>query len=120
MKQVSLEDVGFLLRFIEVTLEDMRVTEECNVGWPAFVQQAKSRIDGAFLLWDVTKRRTQGDISEILSRLKSLHSRTALEFQVVLSSSTSELLHYLAIDAETIFLIRISFQGCDSDNVGFH
>lgn len=87
VKQVSLDNVVCLLRFIEVALEDMRVTAECPIEWPAYVQQTKSRVDGAFLLWDVTKINTQGDISETLSKFE----RTKFQYCACFSNGPSAL-----------------------------
>lgn len=66
-KYVSQDGVIFLLRFIEVDLEDMRVDAEHDIQWPPSVQQAKSSIDGAFLFWDIRKRGSICEITDILS-----------------------------------------------------
>lgn len=68
-KRASLGNSVFLLRLIEVSLDDMRVTSGCPIEWPTYVQQTKSRVDGAFFLWDATTRAPQeDDISGILSK----------------------------------------------------
>ena len=61
VKRASLDNFACLLRFIEVSLADMRVNSECPIEWPTYVQQTKSRIDGAFFLWDATRREPQED-----------------------------------------------------------
>lgn len=70
VKQACLDNFVCLLRFIEVSLDDMRVAGNCPIEWPTYVHQTKSRVDGAFLLWDATKRDIQDEISGILSKFE--------------------------------------------------
>lgn len=72
VKQAFLDNFACLLRFIEVPLDDMRVAAECPIEWPAYIHQTKLTVNGAFLLWDVTRRNTQNDISDTLSKLEKL------------------------------------------------
>lgn len=61
VKRALLDNFACLLRFIEVSLADMRVTSEHPIEWPTYVHQIKSKIDGAFFLWDATKKDPQED-----------------------------------------------------------
>lgn len=66
VKRASLDNFACLLHFIEVSLDDMRVTSECPIEWPTYVRQTKSGVNGVFFLLDATKRDPQ-DISDTLS-----------------------------------------------------
>lgn len=67
-KRASLDNCACLLRLIEVSLNDMKVTPECPIEWPTYVQETKSRVDGAFFLWDATERDHQDNVSDTLSK----------------------------------------------------
>ena len=91
-KRASIDNFAFLLRFIEVSLDDMRVSSKCSIEWPTYVQQTKSRVDGAFFLWDATKRAPQqDDISDTLSKYEegAFHMNLVFEWSRGAQSSNT-------------------------------
>lgn len=70
-KKVSLEGIVSILCLIELQLEDVGISEGCNILWPTKVgHQALQRIDGALVLHDVTVKNSISRIYDLLSTLK--------------------------------------------------
>jgi hypothetical protein len=117
IKHASLDGVVVLLRFIEIRLEDMGVTTDFPVSWPAFVLEAKSRIDGAFLLWDVTEGYSESEILDVLSKFGELLFRPCCAW-VSFDDDQVRIIVWLDLmtsEAEIVY-IRTPFQGCDSNH----
>lgn len=85
VKQASFDNFACLLRFVEVVLDDMRVTAECPIEWPTYVHQTNSSVDGAFLLWDATERNAQDGISDTLSKYEEANFRMKFGSTVILA-----------------------------------
>lgn len=70
IKKVSLEGVVYLLRLLELQVDDLRSVKDFGIQWPRTIsKEATPRIDGALVLCDVMDPGSLLDVSELLSKL---------------------------------------------------
>ena len=67
IKKVSLDGVVSTLRLLELQSLDLEYSEKFGLKWPTMnAQGGFSRIDGAFLLCDITDKSSLTDVPRIL------------------------------------------------------
>lgn len=72
IKKVSLEGTVSVLRLYEFQLENVRISEDNSIIWPRLAgDEAKPRIDGALVLFDVMDQSSLCDVADLLSKLKA-------------------------------------------------
>lgn len=71
IKKVSLEGTVSVLRLYEFHLENVKISEDCSIIWPTLAgDEAKPRIDGALVLFDIMDQSSLFDVVDILSKFK--------------------------------------------------
>lgn len=70
-KKVSLEGTVSVLRLYEFQLENVKISEICGIVWPRMADEAKPRIDGALVLFDVMDQSSLYKVADLLSKLKA-------------------------------------------------
>lgn len=68
-KKMSLEGRVFLINLIELSLEDVEVSEDREIQWPDVPGNLDlSRVDGIVALYDVTRQESLSRIPNLLSK----------------------------------------------------
>lgn len=68
-KKVSLEGTVSVLRLYEFQLKNIKISEDCSIIWPRLAgDEAKSRIDGALVLFDVMDKTSLYEVADLLSK----------------------------------------------------
>lgn len=71
IKKVSLEGTVSVLRLYEIQLENVKISEN-SIIWPRLAgDEAKPRIDGALVLFDVMDQSSLCVVADLLSKLKA-------------------------------------------------
>lgn len=71
-KKVSLEGSVSVLRLHEFRLDNVKISEDCSIVWPRLAgHEAKPRIDGALVLFDVMDQSSLCEVADLLSKLKA-------------------------------------------------
>lgn len=82
IKKVSLEGVIYVLRLLEIQLEEVVILENRIIDWPSMVGDLDTpRIDGALLLCDIMDRSSMADVADVLSKLECCY-RTCLQMDL--------------------------------------
>jgi GTPase SAR1 family protein len=77
VKKMSLDDMVYLVRLVEVSLDDIVVTESSRIKWPKSLEGVDiPPVDGVLALYDVTNQQSITGIPDLLrwSPTPSLHS----------------------------------------------
>jgi hypothetical protein len=75
VKKMSLDDVVYLVRLVEVSLDDIVVTESNRIKWPNSLKGVDiPPVDGVLALYDVTNQQSITGIPDLLRWSPSSHS----------------------------------------------
>lgn len=68
-KKMSLDGVIYLVRLLEIPLEDVSIAESQKIIWPEFVgDHDMPLVDGVLALYDVTNQASAAEIPDVLSK----------------------------------------------------
>ncbi|KAL9113250.1 MAG: hypothetical protein Q9227_002585 [Pyrenula ochraceoflavens] len=69
-KKMSLDGVIYLVRLLEVSIEEVTITDNRRVAWPSTISDRDMpSVDGALVLYDVTNPESISDIPPVLQAL---------------------------------------------------
>ena len=72
IKKMSLDDVVYTVRLVEMSLDDVSIIDRDRIKWPKSLDgQEIPHIDGVLTLYDVTHHESFDEIPEILRRFSS-------------------------------------------------
>ena len=67
-KKMSLDDVIYVVRLLEISLENIAVSENRKIAWPKTIAgHDMPPVDGVLMLFDVTNKESISDLPEALS-----------------------------------------------------
>ena len=67
VKKMSLDDVVYLFRLVEMSLDDIVITESNRITWPKSLKGIKvPPVDGVLALYDVTNQQSIDGIPDLL------------------------------------------------------
>jgi len=67
-RTIAIDGAPYLVRFLEMTFDDVHLAERCIIKWPDTVHDcATPRIDAALTLYDVTNQESLGKVPDMLS-----------------------------------------------------
>ena len=67
-RTIAIDGSPYLVRFLEMTFDDVHLAERCAIKWPDTVHDcATPRIDAAVTLYDVTNQESLGKVPDMLS-----------------------------------------------------
>lgn len=70
-KKMSLEGVIYVVRLLEISMNDVRVSSSGRITWPSSIgEQMMPTVDGALALYDVTDSRSAAGFPGLLSKLQ--------------------------------------------------
>ncbi|PSN63703.1 ras GEF [Corynespora cassiicola Philippines] len=76
-RKMTIDGSNYIVRFLELTFDDVPIGENNNIKWPDTVGDlATPRIDGAVVIYDVTSQESLAKVPEMLSVL----SKSSLPF----------------------------------------
>lgn len=77
-RKIGIDGTDYLLRLLEVPIDDVDIDDDETVSWPETIEdKLMPQIDGAVTLYDVQDRATLEDVPKMLSTYY-LHRRRAL------------------------------------------
>ena len=87
VKKMSLNDVIYLVRLVEISLDDVVVTESNRIKWPKSLKGYDlPPIDGVLALYDVTNQESITEIPDLLRWSPSLPSPFCSSSQLLITS----------------------------------
>lgn len=67
-RKMTIDGSNYIVRFLELTFDDVPIGENNNIKWPDTVGDlATPRIDGAVVIYDVTSQESLAKVPEMLS-----------------------------------------------------
>lgn len=72
-RTLPLDGSDYLVRLLELPIDDVFVDDDDTVGWPDTIEdKMMPKIDGAVALYDVQDKESFADIPEVLSKIDRL------------------------------------------------
>ena len=83
-KKMSLDDVVYMVRLLEIPLENVALSESRRITWPKTVAgTAMPPVDGVLMLFDVTNKESISEIPETLSQYQASPATSMCHHQAV-------------------------------------
>ena len=68
-RKVTVNETSYMVRLVEILFDEVKIAENDSISWPDTINDlAMPRIDGAYVLYDVTNKDSLDKIPEMLSK----------------------------------------------------
>ena len=85
-RKIGIDGRDYLLRLLEISIDDIDIDDDDTVGWPETIEdKVMPQIDGALTLYDVKDQGSLENVPEMLSECNCSRAMSTIEDAVSIS-----------------------------------